>query len=168
MTKTFFNLDQTAAHIAAFDRTTTATMMNHMRIDHGIVFDKKTKAALLVLAHYVRHGQELIDTHKPAHIRVGHTCHVGPSCERFYRDDHAWCEHSSCQEIMMELCEQCSEEAMSTSYDGGMTDPVWCDKHGWTYIVDAGSNSGFAGEGLWWEIWACGDSYAEGGEYHDA
>jgi len=40
-----------------------------------------------------------------------------------------------------------------------------CPRHGWTSILTAGHNSGFAGEGVWWVDYKCGCGDIEEGEY---
>jgi len=39
-----------------------------------------------------------------------HTCHTGPLCQNWDKWDE--CQHTSCQELVMEQCQACIEEAM--------------------------------------------------------
>ena len=163
MTTETFNTDQKAAHIAAFDarEADLEAMVAHLREEHGWIVpghwgnDRTTLLAVHGISHY--NAGDL-----SPHKRGTHTHHFMPYCDKAI--DGEYCDHTSCMEMMHEMCEGCYVEYM----DGrGRFDPVLCKVHGWTYIVDAGSNSGFAGEGVWWENWACGHGEFEEGHYSE-
>lgn len=160
MTATTYTADSDTAHVAAFDASdNTAAMREHMLHDHGWARygaeSSNLSATLLHAAH--------INTHRinyRVHIRTAdHTCTAYPLCEQAASE--AYCQHQSCQAAINSQCMPCMDEAL----DGrGQFDPVMCTTHGWTWITDAGSNSGFAGEGVWWANYACGCGEMESGE----
>jgi hypothetical protein len=77
----------------------------------------------------------------------------GPTCLYFSAVELAegapLCGHGSCYAIV------------ETSHD----DSADCEAHGATYVTEYGSNSGFAGEGVYWWRLACGCSGMESGSY---
>jgi hypothetical protein len=164
MTSTVFNTNQTAAHVAAFAASHDGmTMYEHMRRDHGWLMSSawEDDPGTLRAIHQVSHDNEATDpTRSQAHLNTGHTCYPYPTCEQAQNGDY--CEHQSCQAIIHMDCPECFTDAMSET---GQFDPILCDEHGWTWVTDAGSNSGFAGEGVWWANWACGHGFTETGTY---
>jgi len=164
-----------------------AAMAAHMTGDHGwtLLGDEPADAATLTAMHHASHNNEAaaradaltatpLSAH--AHYRAWHTCHYGPLCATAtataaddgptFNDDGTLilCGHPSCEEqVMGDLCYPCQEEAMTGTSEA---DPIWCATHGWTWVTDAGSNGGFAGEGFWWVNWACGCGTADAGAYN--
>lgn len=158
------NYDQTAAHVEAFNGGSRSAMAAHLQNDHGWPVTDEHRPSVLRTMHADSHAMEEA-AGVNAHLRsIDHECHFSPLCDYWTSGPEWACKHSSCNVIVHAPCEMC----MIEGYDArGEFDPYWCDEHGWTYIKDAGSNSGFAGEGVWWMNLGCGCSPMESGEYVD-
>jgi hypothetical protein len=60
-------------------------------------------------------------------------------------------------------CPECYTRFM----DSAEPEVIRCGLHGDVTVTDSGSNSGFAGEGVWWWTLSCGCHHMEEGVYTD-
>lgn len=151
-----FNIDQDKAHKEAFVQADVKVMLMHLLEEHDWDIQEQEE-----YDPYAMRAMHAVSHENPyAHVRRFHVCLSGPLCAKATKQVE--CSHSSCMEqVYGRQCDACMYESM----DGLLvTDPVLCGEHGWTFITDAGSNSGFMGEGVWWERWACGHGHMESGE----